>query len=310
MRRFRSERHAGSRKAKRSFSRHLSTIGVSANASPRFTELSPRSIADPFRLDAGRLTSYSVAEVFLRGKGVVVRKMLMVAACAFLLSASAASGSHLAAPATAFTPNKKISQSTSSNWAGYSAVNGRYTSVSASWKQPTASCTSATTYSSFWVGLDGDGSNTVEQTGTSADCSGGVPRYYAWYEMYPKFPVNLSLTIRAGDSISGSVTTDGGGRFTLAITNNSTGQSFTTTQRMPRAKLASAEAIAEAPSSSGGVLPLTNFGTASFSATTVNGQPIGNFSPDRIDMVSGSTLKAQTSSLSGGTSFSVSWKHS
>ena len=239
-----------------------------------------------------------------------MRKMLMVAACAFLLSASAASGAHLAAPATGFTPNKKISQSTSSNWAGYSAVNGRYTSVSANWKQPTASCTSATTYSSFWVGLDGDGSNTVEQTGTSADCSGGVPRYYAWYEMYPKFPVNLSLTIRAGDSISGSVTTDGGGRFTLTITNNSTGQSFTTTQRMPRAKLASAEAIAEAPSGSGGVLPLTNFGTASFSATTVNGQPIGNFNPDRIDMVSGSTLKAQTSSLSGGTSFSVSWKHS
>lgn len=207
-------------------------------------------------------------------------------------------------------PNKKISQSTSSNWSGYSAINGRYTSVSANWIQPTATCTSATTYSSLWVGLDGDGSNTVEQTGTSADCSGGVAKYYAWYEMYPKFPVNLSLAVRPGDSLSGSVTTDGNGRFTLTINDNSTGQSFTTTQRSRRASLASAEAIAEAPSSSGGVLPLTNFGTVNFSSTTVNGKPIGNFNPDKIDMVSGSTVKAQTSALSGGTTFSVTWKHS
>src|SRR5436190_14316645 len=31
---------------------------------------------------------------------------------------------------------------------------------------------------------------------------------------------------------------------------------------------------------------------------------IGSFNPDKIDMVSGSTLKAQTSALSGGTNFS------
>lgn len=209
-----------------------------------------------------------------------------------------------------FAPNHKISHSTSSNWSGYSAINGRYTSVSASWKQPTASCTSQTTYSSFWVGLDGDGSSTVEQTGTSADCSSGSPRYYAWYEMYPKFPVNLSLAIRPGDSISGSVTTDGSGRFTLTIRNVTTGASFTTTQTLKRARLASAEAIAEAPSSSGGVLPLTNFGTVSFSSVTVNGQAIGAFNPDRIDMVSGGVTKASTSALSGGTAFSVTWKHS
>src|ERR671937_2297166 len=147
-----------------------------------------------------------------------------------------------------FAPNHKISHSTSSNWAGYSAFNGVYTTVSGSWKQPTASCTSQTTYSSFWVGLDGDGSSTVEQTGTSADCSGGSARYYAWYEMYPKFPVTLSLTIRPGDSISGSVTTSGNGRFTLTLTNNTTGQSFQPTQTLKQARLASAEAIAEAPS--------------------------------------------------------------
>ncbi|HET8805095.1 MAG TPA: G1 family glutamic endopeptidase, partial [Gaiellales bacterium] len=80
------------------------------------------------------------------------------------------------------------------------------------------------------------------------------------------------------------------------------------TQKLKHAKLGSAEVIAEAPSS-GGVLPLANFGSVGFSAATVNGQPIGSFNPDRIDMVSGTTTKATTSALSGGTAFSVKWNH-
>jgi len=238
-----------------------------------------------------------------------LRKLLIgLAAFGILAAFPAAAGARV--DAARLGPNKKVTQSTSTNWAGYSATGGPYTSVSSTWTQPGAACTSATTYSSFWVGLDGDGSNTVEQTGTSADCSGGAPRYYAWYEMYPKYPVNLSLAIRPGDSITGSVTVSGNGRFVLTIRNNTTGGSFSTTQRLSHAALYSAEAIAEAPSSRSGVLPLTNFGTVSFTNTKVNGQAIGAFNPDRIDMVSGSTTKAQTGSLSGGTSFSVAWKHS
>src|ERR1044071_5102244 len=93
--------------------------------------------------------------------------------------------------------NHRISNSTSTNWSGYAVTGNRFTSVSASWTQPSVTC-SATAYSSFWVGLDGDTSNTVEQTGTDADCSGSTPQYYAWYEMYPKFPVNLKGTVRPG----------------------------------------------------------------------------------------------------------------
>jgi hypothetical protein len=231
-------------------------------------------------------------------------------ATAFALALIGSSPAAARTNAPRLAPIHKISHSTSSNWAGYAAFNGQYTTVSANWKQPTASCTSATTYSSFWVGLDGYSSSTVEQTGTSADCSGGSPRYYAWYEMYPKFPVNLSIAVRAGDSMSGSVTTDGAGHFTLHIHNGTTGGDFVTTLTLKRARLSSAEAIAEAPSGSGGVLPLTNFGTASFSAVTVNGQAIGAFNPDKIDMVGNGFTKAQTSALSGGNAFSVTWKHS
>src|SRR5690348_10941657 len=137
--------------------------------------------------------------------------------------------------------------STSTNWSGYAVTGGRYTSVSSSWTVPAVSC-SGTAYSSFWVGLDGDTSGTVEQTGTDSDCSGSTPQYYAWYEMYPKFPTNLSNPVRPGDAMSASVTTDGVGRFTLTISDSTQHWTFTTRQRLKSAALASAEVIAEAPS--------------------------------------------------------------
>jgi hypothetical protein len=188
---------------------------------------------------------------------------------------------------------------------------GRYTSVSASWTQPAVNCSvTPTGWSSFWVGLDGDTSGTVEQTGTEADCSSGQAVYSAWYEMYPKFPTNYSDTVAPGDHFTASVTTNGSGSFTLTLSNTTRGWTRTTTARLKSAKLASAEVIAEAPSSSGGVLPLADFGTASFSGATANGTQFGSLSGlDRIDMVSGGTTKASTSAISGG-SFSVTWKHS
>jgi hypothetical protein len=57
--------------------------------------------------------------------------------------------------------------------------------------QPGICLQTPTDYSSFWVGFDGDTTATVEQTGSEADCSSGSPVYYGWYEMYPKFRVNL-----------------------------------------------------------------------------------------------------------------------
>jgi len=204
----------------------------------------------------------------------------------------------------------RITNSTSTNWSGYAVTGSRFTSVSASWTEPSVSC-SGTAYSSFWVGLDGDTSNTVEQTGTDADCSGSTAQYYAWYEMYPKFPVNLKGTVRPGDHLSASVTANGNGSFTLTISDSTQGWTNTSTQRLKRATLASAEVIAEAPSSSGGVLPLANFGTVSFSGATANGALLTSSTPhiDAITMQSGSTVKAQPGSISNG-SFSVAWKHS
>jgi hypothetical protein len=128
--------------------------------------------------------------------------------------------------------------------------------------------------------------------------------------MYPKYPVNYRDTVHAGDQFTASVTTDGRGGFTLVLSDTTRGWSHTATARLKSAKLGSAEVIAEAPSSSGGVLPLADFGTVGFSGATANGTSFSNLSGlDKINMVSGSTTKASTSNISGG-NFSVTWQHS
>ena len=237
---------------------------------------------------------------------------LLGLASMFTAPASASMKGHLIhAPVQGLRNGKN---STSTNWSGYANTGATFTDVKGSWTEPTATCTSGqTAYSSFWVGIDGDTTNTVEQTGTDADCSSGTPTYYAWYEMYPKFPVNLSNPVSPGDSFTAEVKYNGGSSFTLTISDTTRGWTFSTNQTSRKARRGSAEWIAEAPSSSGGVLPLANFGTVSFSNCTANGVSISsNPNPDAITMVTSTgSVKAQPSGLgSGGSSFSVTWKHS
>ena len=247
---------------------------------------------------------------------VPVIATVLVAALAISVSPDRAATARAIQHPAALTMHARDGRnSRSTNWSGYATTSGsgHYTDVKGSWKQPTATCSSGqTAYSAFWVGIDGDNSNTVEQTGTDADCSRGTPTYYAWYEMYPKFPVNLSKPVGPGDTMSAEVKYTGSGAFQLTISDSSRGWSFSTKQTLRKASRSSAEWIAEAPSSSGGVLPLANFGTVNFSNCTANGISIAS-SPNVDEIVmatTGGTVKAQPSSLSGGSAFGVTWKHS
>jgi hypothetical protein len=246
-----------------------------------------------------------------RGLALVVAPAVAAVAVVAFVGTGAAAAAARSGPMRAVpgAPNHKVSNSTSTNWAGYAVTGGTYKTVTSSWVQPAVTC-SGTAYSSFWVGIDGDTSGTVEQTGTEADCIGSTPSYSSWYEMYPKFPVNYPDQVSPGDHFTATVTTDGKGNFTLALTNTTRGWTESVAKRLKSAKLASAEVIAEAPSSSGGPLPLANFGTASFSGAQVNGTALTSTTPgiDAITMQAGSTVKAQPSSISNG-AFSVAWKH-
>ncbi|HEX9016344.1 MAG TPA: G1 family glutamic endopeptidase [Chloroflexota bacterium] len=216
-------------------------------------------------------------------------------------------------------PRIPIKESTSRNWSGYGVETNLsnpqsnvVTNVAGSWVVPNVTCTSQSTYSSAWVGIDGYSDRTVEQIGTDQDCSGGSPRYYAWYEMYPKMPVNGILAINAGDSISAGVQYTGGGKYVLTLVNNTSGKSFSTTQYMPNAQRSSAEWIMEAPWS-GSILTLANFGTINFSgaSATINGHT-GSISDsqwqnDPITMVNGLATATPSKLKNGGSAFSVKW---
>jgi Peptidase A4 family len=206
----------------------------------------------------------------------------------------------------------------STNWSGYAATTGTYTSVSASWTQPAGMCSWGDQYAAFWVGLDGYSSSTVEQTGSEVDCVGRTAQYYAWYEMYPGPSDNYANTVRAGDHFNASVTYEGSDQFSLVISDTTQGWTQTTTQILPGAARSSAEVIVEAPccTVSGGSLALTDFGTMSFTGWMANGSANASDSrnsgvPTEIIMVANAARDKDTiSSLSDGRNFSVTWLRS
>jgi hypothetical protein len=200
------------------------------------------------------------------------------------------------------------------NWSGYAASGGTgaFRSVSASWTQPTGTCGSRDQYASFWVGLDGYTSMTVEQTGTQLHCYGGRAHYSAWWEMFPADPHYFATAVKPGDKLSASVTYAGGSSYTLRISDRTQGWSHALTKSIASAKRSSAEVIVEAPSGPGpgGLEPLADFGTVSFTSATVDGSRIGRASPVEIIMAAGSVRKDKVSALTDGENFTATWLHS
>jgi hypothetical protein len=205
------------------------------------------------------------------------------------VAAACALGAVPIASASAATDVQKAS---SGNWSGYvvgassdgdsSSAATTFKTVTGSWVEPTAKCSSSATYSAFWVGLGGaDGKEALEQDGTEANCDAdGTAHYYAWYELVPKAPVRADLAVHPGDHMTATTTVDGHD-VTETIVNHTTGQTYSKTLTMSNPDVATAEWIAEAPSqcqtgaTNCTALPLSNFGKVSFTsagATDSSGQ--------------------------------------
>jgi hypothetical protein len=208
-------------------------------------------------------------------------------------------------------PKHGFGHGTSGNWSGYAVDGSGATSVTGSWIQPAATCTPGlNSWSSPWVGIDGDNSNTVEQTGTDSDCNGGVASYYAWWEMYPKSTVVIpGIAVHAGDKFTATVSYALGG-FTMTLDDTTTGQSYSTTQTSKKAKRSSIEWIMEGPSSGN----LTPFGSLNFTSDSakINGQTVtpASSGADAITMVTKQGAdRAVPSSAAKNGDFGVTWYH-
>ncbi|MEU6174450.1 G1 family glutamic endopeptidase [Streptantibioticus parmotrematis] len=160
-------------------------------------------------------------------------------------------------------------------WGGYVAQ-GRFTSISGSWVEPQATCNTSNDLFAPWVGIDGYGSQTVEQAGVQTDCSSGRPVLSAWYEMYPAAPVYWKDAVSPGDTITSSVVTKSRGSYTITLSDTTKGWTEHTTQRLS-AQNVSAEAVIESPTQS-----YPSFDELDFSNVTVNGQPFSSYDPQAI----------------------------
>jgi hypothetical protein len=238
------------------------------------------------------------------------RRTRTAAAAVLVVALAAAPGASARVPVHG--PKHKLTGSTSTNWSGYAVDGSNATSVTGSWVVQPASCSRReTSWSSPWVGIDGDNSSTVEQTGTDTDCNKGAPSYYAWWEMYPAPTQVISDTIKPGDSMTGSVTYGASG-FTMKLIDHTANWTYTTTQTSTKAPRTSVEWIVEGPSNGS----LTDFGTLNFASdsASISGQSGSLNSLAGASEITMTTKKgvvrAQPGPLGSDGAFSDVWQHS
>ena len=236
-------------------------------------------------------TRFATATVAASLAGAAALSMVLSA-----VSSEAASASTLSVA----RPSSASAGITSRNWAGYEVQDGTYTSVSASWTQPTVKPAAGRHVALFWVGLDGASSSTVEQAGTLGQTENGKTSYQAWYEMYPAgWVVFSNAPVSPGDHIQASATYDQG-RYILSVSDHTKGWTRTAHKHAAGLARSSAEVIAEAPTVNGNAAPLADFTPVTFSDIMVDGAPVNNPIPITMISPTGQTATAVCGFTGGG----------
>src|SRR5262249_15600610 len=132
----------------------------------------------------------------MRRRSAALAVALAAASLGLAASLASSGGGELAA---GHPPVIRLRDGTGTHGSGYAAYGRSFSSVSGSWVQPKVTCGSQNAYSSYWVGLDGYNTPTVEQLGTEGDCVNGVDQYYAWFEMYPRGGRLIGMKVKQGD---------------------------------------------------------------------------------------------------------------
>jgi Peptidase A4 family len=253
-----------------------------------------------------------------------MKRLLRLSLLSALAAGALAAASAPTLAAGPITDRYKTGRGTSSstNWSGYAAYGTTFSNVKGDWIVPTVDCSAVrarqATIATAFVGIDGYFSNTVEQSGTDADCIGKTPFYVAWYEFYPARAVFLdqnTYPVDAGDHMHAEVSVSGS-TATITLQNLASAHPWTLSPPPSLTSssfdFSSAEWILEAPTNK-----LSDFGSISFSnaaatnGSTTNGA-ISDFTNDAITMVTknGRATRATPTSLSGGgTAFSVAFNH-
>jgi hypothetical protein len=238
-------------------------------------------------------------------------------------------------PGTDKTPGKHspaAASEHSQNWAGYIDYDKRdkFTCVQGSWKQPSVTCgTTSREDVAIWVGIDGvDDPNTgihaqgtLVQIGTHAGCDHGTTTGFAWYQVIPKDEFSVAIDRvhpKPGDAIEALVRF-ASDTFVLQLLDTTTGESFVIERAVSGAKRQTVEWIVEAPTvdcpSDCHISGLPKFGKVVIGdAAAGSGGQRGGIDEDAwrsvvTDMIRSGVTRASVSKLSGGDTFTVTWKH-
>src|SRR5438552_6707680 len=235
--------------------------------------------------------------------------------CTWMISADVQPTTQISNPSTGTTPTvpqpgtPASVTSSSSNWSGYAASGGTFTSVTATWTVPTVSENSSGA-DATWVGIGGLSSRDLIQAGTQAMVDGSGVVYTSWIEMLPQSSREVPLSISAGDSVTVSITQQSGNDWLIAMKNNTTGGTYNVTVQYSSSN-SSAEWVQEAPSVGRGLVSLDQFGTVPFSGASAvrdgKTMSLSALGAKAITMINGQgQVIAQPSTLSNdGSSFTI-----
>jgi hypothetical protein len=168
----------------------------------------------------------------------------------------------------------KFSTVSSNNWSGFATYGDHFRFVRTTYTIPSLNCAISPdgSYDSQWVGLDGYTDGTVEQVGTYAQCSGGTPSYYGFYEMYPNPSVQLT-GVSPGDSITATVFFNKSPKeWHLSLADNTTQNVFSQDFTCPAGNTcqnANAEVISEVPNGGPPTASLADYGTVGFTQVAI-----------------------------------------
>jgi hypothetical protein len=216
-----------------------------------------------------------------------------------------------------------VDQSVNNSWAGYVAGvtsgnedPGSVTSVSGQWTVPTVVCTDAPSHVAYWVGIDGytAAEKILPQIGIQQACSStGVYSSAAWYEMWPdQRSVFIPVPFKPGDVVAARVQAHGATSYTLTLANDTSGTTYSTTQRPPSGFSGlneTADWIVECYHATGGAARagLADFGSVTFRNTALDNSMTWPSTEHRVSQVMKTKdLLASPSALSGN-SFTVTW---
>jgi hypothetical protein len=191
--------------------------------------------------------------------------------------------------------------------AGYAVTLDLATRVSARWMVPTATCGADDTYASFRIALRAGAH--VLWVGTAVDCLGGTPTYYAWQGDEKRSGHIRGGPVTAGDLVSATLASKGR-RTSMSFSDITQGWGGGEAGN-GGSKIQYTVATAGVVASTGatGLLPLTDFGTATFSKVSVDRAPIDGQQLDRLVMKSRDGVLQATPGPLHQSSFDLAWKH-